>query len=175
VKAAIRGENLSDIVTQFENRRRYGSLKWPFSEKKSYVGSAAFVVSAFAVCAVLLSYLSATGCLVGFDVLSKLPQLLLISVLCALVELVPVGELAAKSSISFYRVFLRYISYHSYFSLLYLIVQGTIMFQFHLLLQPFLGRYCEDLQLYPSFGFILFAMGLLSSLRGRIPLTRRRN
>jgi dolichol kinase len=110
VKATIRGENLSDIVTQFENRRRYGSLKWPFSEKKSYVGSAAFVVSAFAVCAVLLSYLSATGCLVGFDVLSKLPQLLLISVLCALVELVPIGELAAKSSISFYRVFLRYIS-----------------------------------------------------------------
>jgi predicted PurR-regulated permease PerM len=68
------------------------------------------VFSAFAVCTVLLSYLSATGCLVGFDVLSKIPQLLLISVLCALVELVPIGELAAKSCIPFSRVLVRIMS-----------------------------------------------------------------
>lgn len=40
----------------------------------------------------------------GFDVLSKLPQLLLISVLCALVELVPIGSLTtALGSILFVR------------------------------------------------------------------------
>lgn len=75
-------------------------MKWPFSEKKSYIGSAAFVISAFAVCAILLSFLSATGFLVGFDVMSKLPQLLLISVLCALVELIPIGEFAINCLIS---------------------------------------------------------------------------
>ena len=67
-------------------------MKWPFSEKKSLIGSAAFVVGAFAVCSSLLYYLSATGAMVGFDVATKLPQLLLISVLCALVELIPIGE-----------------------------------------------------------------------------------
>ena len=36
----------------------------------------------------------------GFDVMSKLPQLLLISVLCALVELIPIGEFAINCLIS---------------------------------------------------------------------------
>jgi hypothetical protein len=71
--------------------RRFGTAKWPFSEKKSYIGSAAFVVGAFVVCAVLLSYLSANGLMIGFDVVKKLPQLLVISILCALVELIPIG------------------------------------------------------------------------------------
>ena len=79
-------------ITLRHNYRRFGSAKWPFSEKKSYIGSAAFVVGAFVVCAVMLSYLSASGFIVGFDVVKKLPQLLLISILCALVELIPIGR-----------------------------------------------------------------------------------
>ena len=84
----------ADLISDSMSRqcRRYGSLKWPFSEKKSYAGSAAFVVGAFTVCAILLSLLSATGSLAGFDVASKLPHLLLISVICALVELIPIGQ-----------------------------------------------------------------------------------
>lgn len=72
--------------------RRYGSIKWPFSEKKSYAGSAAFVAGAFTTSTVLLAFLSVTGSLVGINVMNLLPQLLLISILCALVELVPIGE-----------------------------------------------------------------------------------
>ena len=72
--------------------RRFGTAKWPFSEKKSYIGSAAFVVGAFVVCATLLSYLSANGFMPGFDVVKKLPELFVISVICALVELIPVGR-----------------------------------------------------------------------------------
>ena len=44
------------------------------------------------MCAVLLSYLSANGFMPGFDVVKKLPELFVISILCALVELIPVGR-----------------------------------------------------------------------------------
>mmetsp|Transcript_32283 Transcript_32283/g.30778 ORF Transcript_32283/g.30778 Transcript_32283/m.30778 type:complete len:301 (-) Transcript_32283:582-1484(-) len=81
------GDGIADIIG-----RRWGSVKWPFSDKKSYVGSAAFVIGAFSVCTALLSLLSATGSLGGLDVASKLPQLFLISVVCALVELIPVWD-----------------------------------------------------------------------------------
>ena len=81
-----------NITVIFHNCRRFGSVKWPFSEKKSYAGSAAFVVGAFIVCTGLLSLLSFTGSLEGLNVASKLPQILLISVICALVELIPIGK-----------------------------------------------------------------------------------
>jgi len=80
------GDGLADIVG-----RRFGSVKWPFSTSKSYAGSAAFVVGAFAVSAGVLSLLSATGCL-SLDVAAYLPQLLAISVACAAVELVPISD-----------------------------------------------------------------------------------
>ena len=44
------------------------------------------------MCATLLSYLSANGFMPGFDVVKKLPELFVISVICALVELIPVGR-----------------------------------------------------------------------------------
>ena len=79
------GDGLADIVG-----RRWGKVKWPFSASKSYVGSAAFVIGAFTMSSALLSYLNIMGC-VEFDVNVKWPQLLLISVLCAIIELIPVG------------------------------------------------------------------------------------
>jgi phytol kinase len=80
------GDGLADIVG-----RRFGSVKWPFSTSKSYAGSAAFVVGAFAVSTGVLSLLSATGCM-SLDVAAYLPQLLAISVVCAAVELVPISD-----------------------------------------------------------------------------------
>jgi phytol kinase len=80
------GDGLADIVG-----RRYGTVKWPFSASKSYAGSLAFVVGAFGASVGVLSLLSATGCLT-LSVGSYLPQLVLISIVCALVELVPIGD-----------------------------------------------------------------------------------
>lgn len=80
------GDGLADIVG-----RRWGAVKWPFSASKSYAGSLAFVVGAFVVSTGVLSLLSATGCL-SMNVGGYLPQLLFISVACALVELVPVWD-----------------------------------------------------------------------------------
>jgi dolichol kinase len=80
------GDGLADIVG-----RRWGSHKWPFSKTKSYVGSLAFVAGAFAVSAAVLAWFRATGCL-EFDVMAHLSQLLLTSVICAAVELVPLGR-----------------------------------------------------------------------------------
>jgi dolichol kinase len=80
------GDGLADIVG-----RRWGTVKWPFSSSKSIAGSAAFVVGAFTVSTALLLLLNTTGCM-SFDATSKWPQLFLVSVLCALVELVPLGK-----------------------------------------------------------------------------------
>ena len=57
--------------------------------------SAAFVFGPFTASAGLLSFLSLTGCL-AMDVQARLPELLVISVLCALVELVPIGKAEAN-------------------------------------------------------------------------------
>lgn len=80
------GDGLADIVG-----RRWGSVKWPFSEKKSFIGSAGFVIGAFLGSAALLQLLVLTNHL-SLDVTLSLPKLLLISVACALTELVPIGD-----------------------------------------------------------------------------------
>ena len=77
------------------------------------------------MCATLLSYLSANGMMPGFDVVKKLPALFVISVLCALVELIPVGRWreasrfcvlqVALSSVLFYFVLFCHIMFVFYF------------------------------------------------------------
>lgn len=71
--------------------RRFGKIKWPFSESKSVVGSLAFVVSAFAVTSGLLMWLNYWGCL-AFDIQTQWLTIADISVICAAVELVPLGD-----------------------------------------------------------------------------------
>jgi dolichol kinase len=67
--------------------------KWSFNPDKSYAGSAGFVVAAFVVTSLILALFSHTGVLtVPLDVGAALPRLLLISVLCAAVEVVPFLE-----------------------------------------------------------------------------------
>ena len=82
------GDGLADIFG-----RRWGSLKWPFSDKKSYIGSLAFVGGAFLVSVFLLFLYHSTG-VSTFNVLtaSNFQILLFISVLCAAVELIPLGD-----------------------------------------------------------------------------------
>lgn len=82
------GDGLADIVG-----RRFGSVKWPFSRSKSLAGSAAFVMGGWVVSGLLLLWLQVTGCQTAVDLLQHplepLLKLLLISVLCAAVELLP--------------------------------------------------------------------------------------
>lgn len=77
------GDGLADIFG-----RKWGKQKWFFDRNKSYVGTAAFIIGAFVASCALLQWLVFTGCL-SFDVVGHVTQLLLISVVCALVELVP--------------------------------------------------------------------------------------
>jgi dolichol kinase len=80
------GDGMADIVG-----RRWGSQKWSFAPKKSIAGTAAFVVAAFAVTTGLMALYHATGFL-ATDVTYKWPVVLGISVACAVVELLPLGE-----------------------------------------------------------------------------------
>ena len=77
------GDGLADIFG-----RKFGQIKWFFDKNKSYAGTLAFITGAFLASCALLQWLVFTGCL-SFDVVGHLGQLLLISILCALVELVP--------------------------------------------------------------------------------------
>jgi len=78
------GDGLADIFG-----RKFGKVnKWFFDKNKSYAGTIAFITGAFLASCALLQWLVFTGCL-SFDVVGHLGQLLLISVLCALIELVP--------------------------------------------------------------------------------------
>ena len=82
------GDGLADIFG-----RRWGKLKWPFSNKKSYIGSLAFVLGAFTISFFLLFLYNTTG-VSNFNILtgSNLQYLLLISILCATIELIPIGD-----------------------------------------------------------------------------------
>lgn len=80
------GDGMADIVG-----RRWGTLKWPFSERKSYVGTAAFAVCGFLVSVGLMAWFNWWG-LVPALTQEKVVRVGLISVLCALVELVPLGD-----------------------------------------------------------------------------------
>jgi phytol kinase len=96
------GDGFADIVG-----RRYGKKKWAFAPDKSVAGTAGFVGAATVVTTVLVMLFSATGSISPALELSEvLPKVLLISVFCGLVELIPVwddnvsvplaGALAAK-------------------------------------------------------------------------------
>ena len=80
------GDGLADIVG-----RRFGKRKWPFSDHKSYMGSLAFVLGSFVACTGILALFSATGVL-QLDVVAALPRILLISVICAAVELSEISD-----------------------------------------------------------------------------------
>lgn len=102
------GDGLADIVG-----RRWGSVKWPFSPKKSLLGTTAFVVGGFAVSAALLLLLQVTGCQSAVDLLGApqvpLAKLLLISIVCAGVELFPVGE--CRAWLPFSSLFNRFVTH----------------------------------------------------------------
>jgi len=80
------GDGLADIFG-----RRFGGTKWPFAPSKSYVGSAAFALSAFLASAGFVSFFHACG-YTSATALACWPSLLAISILCAAVELVPVAD-----------------------------------------------------------------------------------
>lgn len=82
------GDGLADIFG-----RRWGTQKWFFSEKKSYVGTLAFIVGAFLSSYAFLTYFTATG-FMSFNVLDPhlIAVVFAITLLCAAVELIPLGD-----------------------------------------------------------------------------------
>lgn len=79
------GDGLADIVG-----RRFGGTKWPFNPSKSIAGTTGFVVAATIVTYGLLLLYHHTGCFnTSLDVSLLLPKVLLISILCSIVELLP--------------------------------------------------------------------------------------
>jgi farnesol kinase len=80
---------LADIVG-----RRFGkSNKWPFSRNKSVAGSLAFAAASTLTSIGLVAWMSYTGCLTLPLPLSELvPGIAAISVACAGVELIPIGD-----------------------------------------------------------------------------------
>jgi dolichol kinase len=80
------GDGMADIVG-----RRWGGKKWPFSSTKSYAGTGAFVVSGFLVSLGLIAWFHFWG-LVPALTLGVVGRVGVISVLCAMVELVPWGD-----------------------------------------------------------------------------------
>lgn len=84
------GDGMADVIG-----RRYGSTRWPkFLEatgKKSVEGSVAFVVFAFLSSIGFVTLFGATG-LTSLAPAAVAPSLLLISILAAIVELLPIGD-----------------------------------------------------------------------------------
>jgi len=85
------GDGMADIIG-----RRYGrnGYKWPLGDgQKSLVGTVAFAVSAFAVTLGVCCWLIATGALSSSLTLVALAtRILAISCICALVEILPIGD-----------------------------------------------------------------------------------
>lgn len=84
------GDGMADLIG-----RRWGERSpWSFaSDNKSMVGTLAFALSAFACSFGLLNWLAATGCLeLSLGTMDLAGHVLLISIVCAFVELVPVGD-----------------------------------------------------------------------------------
>ena len=84
------GDGVADLVG-----RRYGQTnKWFFNKDKSMAGSAAFVAGSFVASFSLISWLIHMG---SMDALSLSPlslciRLLAIAIICAGVELIPIGD-----------------------------------------------------------------------------------
>jgi len=84
------GDGLADLLG-----RRFGSTnKWPFNKNKSVAGSIAFVSGALAGSFGLISWLTGFGVMDPLDLSTAdlVGRLLLISVVCAAVELIPAGD-----------------------------------------------------------------------------------
>ena len=83
------GDGMADIIG-----RRYGAdNKWPFNPQKSIIGSAAFFISAVVVSLLLISWFNLFGLLPpNLSILEVLPRILLISGLCAFIELIPLTD-----------------------------------------------------------------------------------
>jgi len=85
------GDGMADIIG-----RRYGrdGYKWPFGDRqKSLAGTVAFAVFAFGLTLSICSWLIASGSLVSsLDFSEMAARILAISCICALVEVLPVGD-----------------------------------------------------------------------------------
>ncbi|KAF7012154.1 hypothetical protein CFC21_026376 [Triticum aestivum] len=80
------GDGFADIVG-----RRFGSLKLPFNDKKSWVGSAAMFISGFLLSALMLSYFSWLGYIrVSWD--QAIGKLVLVALAATVVECIPVTD-----------------------------------------------------------------------------------
>jgi dolichol kinase len=99
------GDGMADIVG-----RRFGTIKWPFSATKSIAGSLGFILGAFLATSALLSIYAATGC-IDFDFSMQWSSVLLVSFICAAVELVPIGDdnitVSLAAFIASYLIFLK--------------------------------------------------------------------
>mmetsp|Transcript_3618 Transcript_3618/g.5500 ORF Transcript_3618/g.5500 Transcript_3618/m.5500 type:complete len:372 (+) Transcript_3618:71-1186(+) len=84
------GDGLADLIG-----RRFGSNnKWPFNKDKSVAGSTAFVSGALVASFGLISWLTGFGVMDPLDLntIDLFVRLLVISVVCAAVELIPAGD-----------------------------------------------------------------------------------
>jgi phytol kinase len=83
------GDGMADLVG-----RKWGrNNKWWFSEDKSIAGSTAFAVSSSLTSFGLVNWLSATGCLeTSLGTTDLAIRIIAISVICAMVELLPIGD-----------------------------------------------------------------------------------
>ena len=82
------GDGMADLVG-----RRFGSVKWPlpFARQKSLVGTAAFAGFAWLACLGMVGLYHARG-FTALTMASAAPALLAVSVACALIELLPIGD-----------------------------------------------------------------------------------
>jgi phytol kinase len=83
------GDGMADLVG-----RKWGrNNKWWFSEDKSIAGSTAFAVSSSLTSFGLVNWLSAMGCLeTSLGTTDLAIRIIAISVICAMVELLPIGD-----------------------------------------------------------------------------------
>lgn len=84
------GDGLADLV----GRRLGSSNKWSFNESKSMAGSAAFVAGSFVSSYGLISWLTGTGAMDPLELgqVALAGRLIVVAVVCAAVELIPVGD-----------------------------------------------------------------------------------
>lgn len=83
------GDGMADLIG-----RQFGrNTKWWFSEDKSVTGTVAFAISASFASYGLVNWLQYTGCLeVGLSSVDLVLRIVCISVICSIVELLPIGD-----------------------------------------------------------------------------------
>ena len=82
---------LGALTARSLRRRRFGKVKWPFSDTKSYAGTGAFVVGAWAASLGVVSVYHTFG-YTALTAQAAVVPLLAVSVASALVELLPKGQ-----------------------------------------------------------------------------------